>query len=83
MQNIKGCLKQLCESGVMSNYTDPEQLKARVIKDISDSSVNEVDKRKIIVQLTPLTTCDSIQIYIYNSMLKFNGLGTIPNRNRY
>ena len=81
--NLKSCLERLVQSGVMSNYTDPTQLKERVIKEITDSTINETDKRRIIVQLTPLTSCDSIQVYVFNSYLKFNGLGTIPNKNRY
>ena len=79
--DVKGCLKRLCETGVMSNFDNPDTLRARVIKEISESTCNEPDKRKMIIQLGTLTTCESIQVYVFNAMLRFNKLGVIGRRN--
>jgi hypothetical protein len=41
----------------------------------SSSSIKEIDKRKIYLDIKPLETLEQIQRYLTNSMLKYQGLG--------
>jgi hypothetical protein len=41
----------------------------------SSSGIKEIDKRKIYLDVKSLETLEQIQLYLTNSMLKYQGLG--------
>ena len=52
-----------------------EELKDRVINMVKASGIKELDKRKIVLDIMPLGTTKSLQSYVTNSILKYNGIG--------
>ena len=52
-----------------------EELKDRVISMVKASGIKELDKRKIVIDIMPLESTKSLQTYVTNSMLKYNGMG--------
>lgn len=59
----------------LMEITNSEDLKNRVLEIVNGSSIKPLDKRKIVLDITPLGTTKSLQIYLTNSMLKYSGLG--------
>jgi hypothetical protein len=59
----------------LMEITNSEDLKNRVLEIVNGSSIKPLDKRKIVLDITPLGTTKSLQVYLTNSMLKYSGLG--------
>jgi hypothetical protein len=49
-----------------------EDLKAKIVE---TSSIKQLDKRKITLDISPLDSTRSLQFYLTNSMLKYGGMG--------
>jgi hypothetical protein len=52
-----------------------EELKRKIKEIVEGSSINQLDKRKIAIDISPLETTKSLQFYLTNSMLKYGGMG--------
>jgi len=59
----------------LMEITNSEDLKNRVLEIVNGSSIKPLDKRKIVIDVMPLGTTKSLQMYLTNSMLKYSGLG--------
>jgi hypothetical protein len=59
----------------LMEITNAEDLRNRVLEIVNGSSIKPLDKRKIVLDITPLGTTKSLQVYLTNSMLKYSGLG--------
>jgi hypothetical protein len=59
----------------LMEITNSEDLKNRVLEIVNGSSIKPLDKRKIVIDVMPLGTTKSLQVYLANSMLKYSGLG--------
>jgi hypothetical protein len=80
---MRGCLKKLVESGSLNSAESVDALRANCVKEINDSNCIPVDKRKMIRNLEMLQTVESIQQFIFNAYLKFNGMGIINKNKNY
>lgn len=57
--------------------TDFEALKNNVLGIVKESKINEMDKRKMIFEVeNRISNLSKLQMYITNSMLKYQGQGT-------
>ena len=54
---------------------DSTEFKNQLTGIVNESKINQMDKRKILMDVTPLDTLKSLQFYLTNSMLKYSGLG--------
>lgn len=52
-----------------------EELKNKIKEIVNTSSINQMDKRKITIDISPLESLRSLQFYLTNSMLKYGGMG--------
>ena len=52
-----------------------EDLKAKIKEIVETSSIKQLDKRKITLDISPLNSTRSLQFYLTNSMLKYGGMG--------
>ena len=52
-----------------------EELKNKIKEIVNTSSINQLDKRKITIDISPLESLRSLQFYLTNSMLKYGGMG--------
>lgn len=52
-----------------------EELKNKIKEIVNTSSINQLDKRKIAIDISPLESLRSLQFYLTNSMLKYGGMG--------
>ena len=52
-----------------------EELKNKIKEIVNASSINQMDKRKITIDISPLESLRSLQFYLTNSMLKYGGMG--------
>ena len=52
-----------------------DELKAKIKEIVETSSIKQLDKRKITIDITPLDSTRSLQFYLTNSMLKYGGMG--------
>ncbi len=57
--------------------SDSSTLKQSIQTLVNNSSIKEMDKRKIFRDIGRLETLGSLQGYLTNSMLKYQGLGTL------
>ena len=56
----------------IQNYED---LKTKIKEIVESSSIKQLDKRKIALDISPLDSTMSLQFYLTNSMLKYGGMG--------
>jgi hypothetical protein len=57
--------------------TDFESLKNKVLEIVKESRINEMDKRKIVFEVeNRISNLSRLQMYVTNSMLKYQGQGT-------
>lgn len=57
--------------------TDFESLKSNVLGIVKESKINEMDKRKMVFEVEQrISNLGKLQMYITNSMLKYEGQGT-------
>ena len=54
---------------------DSTELKTQLMSIVNESKINQMDKRRIMMDVAPLETLKSLQFYLTNSMLKYSGLG--------
>lgn len=52
-----------------------EELKNKIKEIVESSSIKQLDKRKIALDLSTLDSIRSLQFYLTNSMLKYGGMG--------
>lgn len=52
-----------------------DELKSQIERIVTESKIKEIDKRKILYDISPLETTRSLQFYLTNSMLKYSGMG--------
>jgi hypothetical protein len=52
-----------------------EDLKAKIKEVVESSSIKQLDKRKIALDISPLDSTRSLQFYLTNSVLKYGGMG--------
>ena len=52
-----------------------EELKGKIKEIVESSSIKELDKRKIAFDISSLNSTHSLQFYLANSMLKYEGMG--------
>ncbi len=52
-----------------------EELKNKIKEIAESSSIKQLDKRKIALDLSTLDSIRSLQFYLTNSMLKYGGMG--------
>ena len=61
----------------LMTLTDFESLKNKVLEIVKESKINEMDKRKIIFEIqNRISNLSRLQMYVTNSMLKYQGQGT-------
>ena len=59
------------------SFSDLQILKSKVLEIVNESKINEMDKRKIVFEVqNRITNVSKLQMYITNSMLKYQGQGT-------
>ena len=59
----------------LMNSQDSTEFKNQLTSIVNESKINQMDKRKIMMDVNPLDTLKSLQFYLTNSMLKYSGLG--------
>ena len=52
-----------------------DELKTKIKEIVETSSIKQIDKRKIALDIFPLDSTRSLQFYLTNSMLKYGGMG--------
>jgi hypothetical protein len=61
----------------LMGVTDFESLKNKVLEIVKESRINEMDKRKIVFEVeNRISNLSRLQMYVTNSMLKYQGQGT-------
>lgn len=61
----------------LMQITVTQQLKETVLNLVQQSKINPVDRNKVVRTISNLNNLNTLQIYVTNSMLKYQGLGTI------
>ena len=59
----------------LMEIASPEELKNKIKEIVNASAINQMDKRKIAFDISSLDSTRSLQFYLTNSMLKYNGMG--------
>jgi len=59
----------------LASITCPVSLKQAILDLTTNSQIKEIDKRKIKLDLSRLSTLVQLQRYLTNSMLKYQGMG--------
>lgn len=59
----------------LMSYQDLNSLKIAIKDIVSNSSIKEMDKRRIFLNLSSLDNLSSLQRYLTNSMLQYQGMG--------
>ena len=54
---------------------DSNSLKLAIKDIVNNSSIKEMDKRRIFLNLSSLDSLQSLQRYLTNSMLQYQGMG--------
>lgn len=57
--------------------TPLNDIKSQITQFITAASINPTDKRKILFTISRLETAHDVARYMYNALLKFEGLGVI------
>ena len=70
---IKSILNQIV--GEINNTEDIEVIKNIFVKRVSESKINEKDKRKMLNIIRLQDTYKKVISYIYNCLLKYEGCG--------
>lgn len=61
----------------LMSLKDFETLKNTVLGIVKESKINETDKRKIVFEVeNRISSLTKLQMYVTNSMLKYQGQGT-------
>lgn len=57
------------------SYQDLNSLKIAIKDIVVNSSIKEMDKRRIFLNISSLDNLSSLQRYLTNSMLQYQGMG--------
>ena len=69
---IESTLTNIAEQ--VFSATSVEQAKTIALDFLSESKINEADRKKMIAEIETKTDLVKLQIYIANALLKFEGL---------
>ena len=59
----------------LMSLKDSNSLKLAIKDIVNNSSIKEMDKRRIFLNLSSLDSLQSLQRYLTNSMLQYQGMG--------
>jgi ABC-type lipoprotein release transport system permease subunit len=59
----------------LMSLKDPTTLKLAIKDIVVSSGIKEIDKRRIFLNISSLETLSSLQRYLTNSMLQYQGMG--------
>jgi len=62
----------------LMQITDAQALETEIFRILNDSKINEVDRKKVLRSIMGISNnLGKLQYYLTNSMLKYQGLGTL------
>ena len=70
--NIKSVFEQIASEVFKMN--SPQSMKEFIINFINDTQIKDIDKKIILNNVGKLKTASNIQMYICNSLLKYEGM---------
>lgn len=70
--NIKSVFEQIASEVFKMN--NPQSMKEFIINFINDTQIKDIDKKIILNNVEKLKTANNIQMYICNSLLKYEGM---------